>query len=90
MTGGIGSGKSTAAEYFRAKGAVVIDLDDVAANVSGAGLAASWRVSPRSSAHDILLADGRLDRAALARAGVCVAARRASRLNAIVHPADRP
>jgi dephospho-CoA kinase len=35
VTGGIGSGKSTAARLFGERGAVVIDLDDLAKGLTG-------------------------------------------------------
>ena len=44
VTGGLGSGKSTAAERFRAKGAFVVDLDDVAVKLLAPGSAVLERV----------------------------------------------
>ena len=85
VTGGIGAGKSTAAEYFRTLGAVVVDLDVVAAQVLQKGSAVLGRVVDEFGA-DILLADGSLDRDALARVAF-VSREAAHRLNAIVHPA---
>ena len=85
LTGGLGSGKSTASEFFRARGAVVLDLDEVASHLLEPGSAELARVADEFGP-DVLLADGRLDRAALARAAF--ASREATaRLNAIVHPA---
>jgi dephospho-CoA kinase len=85
ITGGIGSGKSTAAEYFRQAGAFVIDLDDVASRVLSPGSATLDAVAA-AFGPDVLLADGRLDRPALARAAFASKAT-AQRLNALVHPA---
>jgi dephospho-CoA kinase len=85
ITGGIGSGKSTAAEYFRSRGAVTVDLDEVAAGLLTPGTALLGRVEAEFGA-DVVLADGRLDRAALARAAF-VSADATARLDAIVHPA---
>lgn len=84
ITGGLGAGKSTASEYFRGKGATVIDLDDVAAHVLTRGSAVLERVAEEFG--DVLLADGSLDRPALARAAFA-SPERTARLNAIVHPA---
>jgi len=85
ITGGIGAGKSTAAEFLRDKGAVVIDADRVAAQVLEKGSPLLSRVVEEFGP-DVLLADGSLDRPALAREAFgsldC-----AARLNAIVHPA---
>jgi len=85
ITGGLGAGKSTAAEFFRSRGATVIDLDDVAARVLEKGSPVLQRVAAEFG-DDILLADGSLDRAALARVAFATPAD-AKRLNAIVHPA---
>lgn len=85
VTGGLGSGKSTAAKHFAAKGAVVVDLDDVAAKVLAPGSAVLGRVAAEFGGEDILLADGCLDRPALARAAFATPAC-AARLDAIVHP----
>jgi len=84
VTGGLGSGKSTAAGYFRSKGAIVVDLDDVAVKVLAPGSAVLARVVAEFG-DDILLADGRLDRAALARLAFATpdAARK---LDDLVHP----
>ncbi|PKQ37147.1 MAG: dephospho-CoA kinase [Actinobacteria bacterium HGW-Actinobacteria-1] len=85
LTGGIGSGKSTASEYFASLGAVVLDLDDIAKRL----------LEPEMPMHaavvevlgpEILAADGRIDTAALAeRAFVSPAT--AKMLNDAVHPA---
>lgn len=84
ITGGLGAGKSTAAEFFRARGATVIDLDDVAARalVPGAGVldALSQEFGP-----GVIALDGSLDRTALARAAFA-SRESGERLNEIVHP----
>ena len=86
VTGGLGAGKSTAAEYFRSLGAVTLDLDEVAAKLLAPGTALLGRVADAFGGDGVLLADGRLDRSALAR--VAFATPEATqRLNAIVHPA---
>jgi len=85
VTGGIGAGKSTAAGFFRERGAVTLDLDDIATHVLAKGSPTLARVSAEFGP-DVLLADGSLDRAALAR-DAFASPQAAARLNAIVHPA---
>lgn len=86
LTGGLGAGKSTAAEFFRGRGAVALDLDDIAAQLLVPGSALLAQVAEEFGGDEVLLADGRLDRSALAR--VAFANPEATRrLNAIVHPA---
>jgi dephospho-CoA kinase len=65
LTGGIGSGKSTVAGLLRAKGATVVDADEVARSVVEPGEPALAKLVERFG-DGILDADGRLDRAALA------------------------
>jgi dephospho-CoA kinase len=65
LTGGIGSGKSTVADLLRAKGAVVVDADEVARAVVEPGQPALDALIERFGP-GILDADGRLDRPALA------------------------
>ena len=86
VTGGLGSGKSTAAAHFRDKGAAVVDLDDVAHKLLAPGSDLLKRVAGEFGGDAILLADGQLDRAALARVAFATPAA-VKRLNAIVHPA---
>lgn len=86
LTGGLGSGKSTAAEYLRAKGAAVVDTDVVGRTLLSTGSDLLARVAAEFGEDDVLLADGSLDRPALARkAFASDASTRA--LDAIVHPA---
>jgi dephospho-CoA kinase len=65
LTGGIGSGKSTVANLLRAKGATVVDADEVARSVVEPGQPALDKLVERFGA-GILDAGGRLDRPALA------------------------
>jgi dephospho-CoA kinase len=65
LTGGIGAGKSTVAELLRAKGATVVDADEVARAVVEPGQPTLAALVERFGA-GILDADGRLDRPALA------------------------
>ena len=85
ITGGIGAGKSTASGFLRDKGAIIIDADLVAAQVLEKGSPVLARVA-EAFGPDVLLADGSLDRAALARAAFA-SPEATARLNAIVHPA---
>lgn len=86
LTGPIGCGKSTIAGWLAERGAVVIDADQVAREVS----------APGQPAHDAVIAafgdgvrqDGRLDRAALARV-VFADPAALERLEAIVQPVVR-
>lgn len=86
LTGGLGAGKSTAARFFRERGAVVLDLDAVAANFLSPGSPVLDAVAREFGGSDVLLADGRLDRPALARV-VFASPEATRRLNALVHPA---
>jgi dephospho-CoA kinase len=85
LTGGIGAGKSTAAEVFRAHGAVVFQLDDMAKRVLERGTPVFGGVVAEFG-ENVLGDDGVIDTRALARAAFSSPAR-AARLNAIMHPA---
>ena len=87
LTGPIGCGKSTVAGWLAERGAILIDADEVAREVS----------APGQPAHDAVIAafgdavrldGGRLDRAALARV-VFADPEALDRLEAIVHPVVR-
>ncbi len=86
LTGGLGSGKSTAAEYFRSRGAVILDLDAIAHDVLAKGSRTLDQVAEEFGREEVLLADGSLDRPALARLAFS-SAEATRRLNAITHPA---
>ncbi|MFT4817474.1 MAG: dephospho-CoA kinase [Pseudohongiellaceae bacterium] len=64
LTGGIGSGKSAAAEIFRTCGIEVIDADSLAREVVELGQPALGDIAAHFGS-DILTAQGHLDRAAL-------------------------
>jgi dephospho-CoA kinase len=83
LTGGIGSGKSTVSEMFRALGATLIDADQVAREVVRPGQEALAEVARRFPG--TVDAHGALDRAALAARIFADPAERAA-LNAILHP----
>jgi dephospho-CoA kinase len=83
LTGGVGSGKSTVAALLARHGAVVIDADALAREVVEPGSPGFDAVVTRFGS--TVVADGRLDRAALA-ALVFRDKRALADLNAIVHP----
>ena len=69
LTGGIGSGKSAVADLLVARGAVLIDADQVARDVVAPGGPAYQPLIDRFGP-GIVAADGTIDRPALGRAGV--------------------
>ncbi|TLS68227.1 dephospho-CoA kinase [Mariprofundus erugo] len=84
LTGGIGSGKSTAAAMFEALGVAVLDLDRVGHRVVQAGSEGLQQLVACFGGQ-ILQPDGELDRRALAT--LCFAdAGHTAQLNRIVHP----
>ena len=87
LTGGIGSGKSTAAGRFGELGALVIDADALAREVVEPGTEGLAAVVAEFG-EQVLDGAGRLDRPALARVVFGDDAAR-GRLNAILHPRIR-
>lgn len=87
LTGGIGSGKSTAARAFAALGAVLVDSDVLAREAVAAGTAGLAEVVAAFGGA-VLDPEGALDRPALA-AVVFGDPQARERLNAIVHPRVR-
>jgi dephospho-CoA kinase len=87
LTGGIGSGKSTASTRLRELGATVLDYDQLARDVVEPGSAGLAAIAERFG-DDVLRADGTLDRPAL---GAIVFADPAALrdLEGITHPAIR-
>jgi dephospho-CoA kinase len=85
LTGGIGSGKSTVARALAARGAVIVDADEVVRDVQSPGSPVLAALAARFGA-DILADDGSLDRALLA-SRVFGDAEALAALNSIVHPA---
>ena len=85
LTGGIGSGKSTVSAALAARGAVIVDADQVVRDVQQPGSKVLAKLAERFGAA-VIAADGSLDRAALA--GIAFADPDALKdLNGIVHPA---
>jgi dephospho-CoA kinase len=87
LTGGIGSGKSAAAEHFAALGAVVVDTDAIAHELTGPGGPAMPALLA-AFGDGIIAADGRFDRAAMRRLVFADPAAR-KRLESILHPMIR-
>jgi dephospho-CoA kinase len=87
LTGGIGAGKSAAAEALAALGAVVVDTDAISRALTSAGGAAMPAIA-REFGPQFVSAEGALDRAAMRVLAFADESRRA-RLEAILHPAIR-
>jgi dephospho-CoA kinase len=87
LTGGIGSGKSMVAQMFARLGAAVIDADQLAREVVEPGQPALEEIAA-TFGRDVLLPDGRLDRAKLAGIIFADPVERA-KLDAITHPRIR-
>lgn len=87
LTGGIGSGKSTVADLFAARGVQIVDTDAVAHALTGAGGAAMPAIR-EAFGDGVITADGALDRAAM-RTLVFENAEERRRLEAILHPMIR-
>jgi dephospho-CoA kinase len=84
LTGGIGSGKSTVASMLAAKGAVIIDADQISREIVEPGQPALEEIVAVFGA-GVLRPDGSLDRGELARMAFADKAM-TKRLNAIMHP----
>jgi dephospho-CoA kinase len=84
LTGGLGSGKSTAARLFAAHGAHVLQADAIGRELMEPGQAV-YAAIVNHFGKDAVLPDGRLDRGALAK--IAFTDGRVEELNAIVHPA---
>ncbi|HEU5303828.1 MAG TPA: dephospho-CoA kinase [Gemmatimonadales bacterium] len=87
LTGNIGAGKTTVAEFFRRWGATIIDADQLARETQRPGQPVLQEIANRFGA-DVLAPDGSLDRTAL-RARVLADPRALTELNRIVHPEVR-
>lgn len=85
VTGGMGSGKSVACDFFRQRGAIVLDLDDIAHRTIEPGGPAFDQLIERFSTV-VLDEEGRVDREKLAEI-VFSEAEALQDLNQIVHPA---
>jgi dephospho-CoA kinase len=84
LTGGLGSGKSTAAGLFAALGAHVLQSDAIGRELMEPGQVV-YAAIVHHFGNTVVQPDGRLDRAALAK--IAFEKGRVEELNAIVHPA---
>jgi len=87
LTGGAGMGKSTAAEFLRARRVSVVDTDDLARQFTQPGQPALAEIQSEFG-NGIVAPDGRLRRDALAEIVFADAAAR-RKLEAILHPRIR-
>lgn len=87
LTGGVGSGKSAAAEEFARLGATVVDTDAIAHQLTRAGGAALGAILQQFGA-EYLDAGGAMDRARM-RALVFTDAAARKKLEAVLHPLIR-
>ena len=84
LTGGLGSGKTTVAQMFADLGAHVISADEIGRQLMEPGTDV-FAAIVNTFGPGVLTAEGRLDRAELAR--IAFGEGRVEELNAIVHPA---
>jgi len=68
LTGGVGSGKTSAARIFQELGAAVVDTDEIAHDLTRPGGAAVAAIRSEFGA-DYVAADGGLDRAKIPHSG---------------------
>jgi dephospho-CoA kinase len=88
ITGGIGSGKSLVAEFFRSWGAAIVDADQLARQVVAPGSDGLAEVQRAFPDEHLILADGSLNRSKLASIIFADQSSR-KRLEAILHPRIR-
>jgi dephospho-CoA kinase len=84
LTGGLGSGKSTAAKLFTSRGAHVLEADAIARDMMLPGEPV-YNAIVEGFGAVVVREDGTLDRRALAR--IAFVEGRVEELNAVVHPA---
>jgi dephospho-CoA kinase len=87
LTGGVGMGKSTAAGFLLAHGVRVVDTDEIARELVQSGQPALAEIKKAFGA-EMLLANGELNRARLARLVFAESSAR-QQLEAILHPRIR-
>lgn len=87
LTGGIGSGKSAAAEMFRALGAAVVDTDEISRALTSAS-GAAMRAIREQFGPQFVTPDGSLDRERMRRLVFGNTAAK-QQLEAILHPMIR-
>ncbi|MFC3153526.1 dephospho-CoA kinase [Litoribrevibacter euphylliae] len=84
LTGGIGSGKSTVAQFFKELGINVVDADQKSRDVVEPGMPALAAIAEHFG-HEVIQEDGRLDRAYL-RGVVFNSEEKRRWLEALLHP----
>ncbi|CCU78009.1 Methylglyoxal synthase [Halanaerobium saccharolyticum subsp. saccharolyticum DSM 6643] len=84
LTGGIATGKSTAAEYLKKKGAKIIDADQISHKITQKG-EKGWKRVIDEFGKDILKEDGEFDREKLGEIVFSDAAKR-KKLETLLHP----
>lgn len=84
LTGGIGSGKSTVARLLERRGAVIIDADAIAREITAPDSPFLTTIATRFGSN-LIRTDGSLDRAALGRIVFADPSAR-ERLEALLHP----
>ena len=84
LTGGIGTGKSTVARFFRDEGIPVVDADRIAREITEPGRDAYREILLRFG-REVLLPDGRIDRKRLGETVFSDPGRRAE-LESVTHP----
>ena len=87
LTGGVGSGKSSAAKIFQELGAAVVETDEIAHDLTRPGGAAVTAIRSEFGA-DYISADGGLDRAKMRRLAFTDPQAR-KKLETILHPLIR-
>ncbi len=87
LTGGIGSGKSTVADMFSARGAAIIDTDEIAHRLTGPEGAAIQAIREQFG-ESFLMANGAMNRTRM-RDHVFAESAAKARLEAILHPLIR-
>lgn len=87
LTGGIGSGKTTVADMFAARGAAIVDTDQIAHQLTAPGGAAIAAIRAQFGP-DFLTVQGAMDRAKMRERVFSEPAAKA-RLEAILHPLIR-
>lgn len=87
LTGGIGSGKSSAAQYFSELGAGLVDTDEIAHRLTRPDSPAVHQIAARLG-QEYRLADGSLDRVGLRRRVFSDPSAKAE-LEAVLHPLIR-
>lgn len=85
VTGGIGSGKTTATRHFRSKGAVVVDLDNIAHRLLEPGSGPYTQIV-ETFGPEVVDEQGHIDRPALAHEAFA-SKESCTLLNQIMHPA---